>query len=45
MTLLNLWSTGMSQFSVDHCERENVSVLPTVVEDLMAGTLSRKEAW
>lgn len=34
----------MSQFSVDHCERENVSIVPTV-EDLTAGAISRKEAW
>lgn len=24
----------MSQFSVDHCERANVSILPAAVEDL-----------
>lgn len=35
----------MSQSSVDHCERENVSILPTAVEDLTAVTISRKEAW
>lgn len=35
----------MSQSFVEHCERENVSILPTAVEDLTAGTISRKEAW
>jgi hypothetical protein len=34
MCLLCPWRTRMSQLPVDHCERENVSILPTAVEKL-----------